>query len=246
MELKEVLAQVPGLRKRFVHYLESQGHIAPRKIQKTRIARRDYSASDLAVIREVWQYAERGYSVQAAFDLIASKDRFVCYVLLSVPARKWAQVTEALRSRPEVLEATVVYGDPIDAIILADAPQEGDIFQALMPILGELGVAGSPVVLRTGHRMVKPGSSKNGMLAYVLMTVPTKEIERVLEEVQAFDEIREASAVYGQSDIVLKVDVPTQDLLDDLVMRRLHAVEGVESTRTFIGIGGLHWSRGTV
>ncbi len=93
--------------------------------------------------------------------------------------------------------------------------------------------------------MVKPGSSKNGMLAYVLMTVPTKEIERVLEEVQAFDEIREASAVYGQSDIVLKVDVPTQDLLDDLVMRRLHAVEGVESTRTFIGIGGLHWSRGT-
>ncbi len=243
MELREVLAQVPGLRKRFVHYLESQGHIAPRKIQKTRIARRDYSASDIAIIREVWQYAERGYSVQAAFDLIASKDRFVGYVLLSVPARKWAQVMEALRSRPEVLEATVVYGDPIDAIILADAPQQGDIFQALMPTLGELGVAGSPVVLRTWRRIVKQGLSRDGMLAYVLMTVPTKEIERVLDEVQAFDEIREASAVYGQSDIVLKVEVETQDLLDDLVMRRLHAVEGVESTRTFIGIGGLHWSR---
>ena len=43
MRLQEVLNGVEGLEKRFVYYLESQGYIHPEKLQKARIARRDYS-----------------------------------------------------------------------------------------------------------------------------------------------------------------------------------------------------------
>ena len=52
MRLQAVLNQIEGLEKRFVYYLESQGYIHPQKLQKTRIARRDYSLADLERIRE--------------------------------------------------------------------------------------------------------------------------------------------------------------------------------------------------
>ena len=51
MRLQEVLNQIEGLEKRFVYYLRSQGYIHPQKLQKARIARRDYSLADLERIR---------------------------------------------------------------------------------------------------------------------------------------------------------------------------------------------------
>ena len=51
MKLGEVRAQVPGLPKRFVHYLESQGYIQPIKVKKERISRRDYTDEDLQTIK---------------------------------------------------------------------------------------------------------------------------------------------------------------------------------------------------
>ena len=63
-----VVSAVDGLEKRFVHYLEAQGYIHPTKIQKARIARRDYSPADLERIRGIWRYYQRGISVQRAYD----------------------------------------------------------------------------------------------------------------------------------------------------------------------------------
>jgi DNA-binding transcriptional MerR regulator len=71
MRLQDILAAVPGLEKRFVHYLESQGYIAPEKLQKARIARRDYSEGDLDRIRGIWRYYQRGISIARAYELVA-------------------------------------------------------------------------------------------------------------------------------------------------------------------------------
>ena len=70
MRLQAVLNQIEGLEKRFVYYLESQGYIQPQKLQKTRIARRDYSVADLERIRGIWHYYQRGISVQRAYELV--------------------------------------------------------------------------------------------------------------------------------------------------------------------------------
>src|SRR5215208_973317 len=71
MELKEVLAQVPGLEKRFVYYLESLGYIQPARVPKRRIARRDYAPADVQRIQELWRYYRQGYALQAAQALVA-------------------------------------------------------------------------------------------------------------------------------------------------------------------------------
>ena len=51
------------------------------------------------------------------------------------------------------------------------------------------------------------------------------------------------SAVYGETDVIAKLEVPSQAALDDLVIERIQAIPTVESTRTFIGIGSMHWQR---
>ena len=81
------------------------------------------------------------------------------------------------------------------------------------------------------------------MLAYVLIKAPPKQVGTVIESLREYSGVVEAAALYGESDAFVKIDVPTQDDLDDLVMNRIHALPAVESTRTFIVVGGMHWER---
>ena len=77
-----------------LHYLESQGYIAPEKLQKARIARRDYSEGDLDRIRGIWRYYQRGISIARAYELVAREPATWAYVLLPVPTRSWQAALE--------------------------------------------------------------------------------------------------------------------------------------------------------
>ena len=81
------------------------------------------------------------------------------------------------------------------------------------------------------------------MLAYALIKVPAKHLDGVLERLRTFDGITEASVVYGESDIIAKLEVANQDELDELIIRRIQDLPQVEATRTFIAVGGMHWKR---
>ena len=70
-----------------------------------------------------------------------------------------------------------------------------------------------------------------------------ENVAEVMDQLKEIPEVLEASTVYGESDIIAKVQVGSQEELDSLVMDKLHAIPAVESTRTFIVIGRLHWSR---
>ena len=59
---------------------------------------------------------------------------------------------------------------------------------------------------------------------------------------KGFHEVRGASTVYGESDVITKVETADQGQLDSLVMQRLHDIPAVESTRTFVVVKNLHWS----
>ncbi len=250
MQLGEILAQAPGLNKRFVHYLESQGYISPIKIKKQRIARRDYAEEDLRVIRGIWDYYQRGFSVQNAFDLVRRAHLEQVYLLCKVPAGTLEKALEVLRRFDRVVETTAVYGERVDLVVKMHAPDDGDIYSVLAEAVRQEIVEAHPQVLRIERSEVgRPGEPKEGqerrarLRAYVLLKVPHKQIGGVVEQLREFPGVIEASAIYGETDIVLQALVEDQDELDDLIMNKVQAIPAIESTRTFIAVGGTYWRR---
>jgi DNA-binding Lrp family transcriptional regulator len=246
MELKHVLAEIPGLNRQFVYYLESQGYIRPVKIPRARISRRSYRSEDVGLIRDMWRYYQRGYSVQAAYQLLSRGDRLATYVAFPVSKAVLARAFATATMQASVVEASAVYGSPFDFLVRTDTPDEGEIYYGLLPALAEAGLMGPATVLKASNAFTRPQAHKKagqGMIAYVFMKVPAKDIEDVMSSLEEIDGVVEAAAVYGETDIVAKVETGDQAALDVLVMERLHRLEEVESTRTFIVIGGMHWER---
>jgi DNA-binding Lrp family transcriptional regulator len=246
MELKEVLAEVPGMHRQFVYYLEAQGYIHPLKVPRARIARRFYRTEDVRVLRQMWRYYQRGYSVQASYQLLNQREQLATYVTFQVDKDCWQQAFDITTNQQSVVEASCIYGSTFNFVARTDSPDEADIYYGLLPALAGAGLAGAATVLRTAssfHRPLTNEMAGRGMIAYVFMKVPSKDIEEVMQTLQDFEEVVEAATVYGETDIVAKVVTADQAALDSLVLDRFHRLEKVESTRTFIVIGGLHWER---
>lgn len=261
MRLGEVLAQVDGLNKRFVYYLESQGYIRPTKIRKTRISRRDYSADDVARIREVWSYYRRGYSVQGAQELVRQGARLAAYVLLSVPSARWASTLELLARFDRVREVSFVYGETANAIARIAAPDDHEVYAILNEVFDQAAIAGVPRILKVQRSFSRTPSDAErsagraattgldqasggwGLQAYVLIKVPAKHAGGVLEQLKEFPGVAEASVIYGETDIVTRLVARDQDELDDLILNQIQGLPAVESTRTFIVVGRMHWRR---
>lgn len=78
--------------------------------------------------------------------------------------------------------------------------------------------------------------------AFVLITVPANRsgevVDRLLDEYSEF--VVEAAAVYGEADVIAKVETPSVDQLHQLVMGKIQNLPGVRVTRTFIIIPLLH------
>ena len=250
MKLGEIRAQVPGLPKRFVHYLESQGYIQPVKVKKQRISRRDYTDEDLHTIKGAWEYYERGFSVQSAVELLRRAHRDQVYLLSKVPAGKLGQAQEVLRNYDRVVEVTAVYGEDVDLIARMHAPDEGDIYMVLAGAVRQEVVESPPRVMRIKQmelgqdaRPVKNRGRRVGLRAYILIKVPAKKIDGIVEQLKQFAGVIETSVIYGETDIVAHALVEHQDELDDLIMNKIQTLPAVESTRTFIAVGGTHWRR---
>lgn len=256
VELKDVLRQVPGLNKRLVYYLESQGYIRPRPVPKSRIRRRDYSVDDLRRITRFWVYYQRGYSVRSATEAAIRAEQSTVFGLVPIPARQRRRVLDLVKGFDRVLEAAVVYGETGDLILRLQAADPRDAYDVLDRVFEEAGVAGVPRLWPVVQVVIPAGSpvaartavgteegKGNRMLAYVLIKSPPKQVGGLIEALRGFPGVVEACALYGESDAIVKIDVPTPAELDDLVMNQIHALPEVESTRTFIVVGGLHWQR---
>jgi DNA-binding Lrp family transcriptional regulator len=214
------------------------------RVEKQRIARRDYSEDDVRRVRAIWSYYRRGFSVQNAVELAEQADRALAYVMFAVPARRWQATLELLRGFDNVLEAGVVYGESEDVVVKLSAPDDGDIFQVLGAALREAAIAGQPTIYKISRRAIdRPGTGGQRVQAYVLVRASLKRIEDVLEALRGHAGVVEASVVYGESDVICRIEVGDQAELDQLVMRDMHAIPAVESTRTFIVVGSMAWRR---
>jgi DNA-binding Lrp family transcriptional regulator len=249
MRLQDVLGQVPGADKRFVYYLESQGVIRPTRVPKSRIDRRDYSEGDVGQIRRVWRYYRRGYALAAARELADREVGAEAYALLVAPPRAWQAVLGALAESDRLVEAAVVYGERLNVVARLEAARDEEVYEALHPAF-DRGVLGGPLAILHG-RPSPAGLSNRGaagrtvgmMRAFVLLTVPAKHVDVTLRSLSDLEGVVEASAVYGETDIIAKVEVPGQAELDQLVFHQVQGLPEVEATRTFIVVGGLHWTR---
>jgi DNA-binding Lrp family transcriptional regulator len=81
--------------------------------------------------------------------------------------------------------------------------------------------------------------------AFVLITVPANRsgdiVRLLMENYQEF--VTEAAAVYGEADVIAKVETPSVQKLHDLVMDDIQNLPNVRVTRTFIIIPQLHETR---
>jgi DNA-binding Lrp family transcriptional regulator len=194
----------------------------------------------------MWRYYQRGYSVQASYQLLNQREQLATYVTFPVGKDSWQEAFDITISQQSVVEASCVYGSTFNFVARTDTPDEAEIYYGLLPALAGSGLAGPATVLRATNSFHRPPANEmagRGMIAYVFMKVPSKDIEEVMQTLHDFEEVVEAATVYGETDIVAKVVTADQAALDSLVLERFHRLEKVESTRTFIVIGGLHWER---
>jgi len=101
------------------------------------------------------------------------------------------------------------------------------------------------------HVMLAPGVlqlrrvnvvDRSVVSAFVLITVPANKsgdiVQTLMEDYSEF--VTEAAAVYGEADVIAKVETPSIDQLHKLVMDKIQNLPSVTVTRTFIIIPQLH------
>jgi DNA-binding Lrp family transcriptional regulator len=85
-------------------------------------------------------------------------------------------------------------------------------------------------------------TSHAAVSAFVLITVPAQKsgdiVSMLMEKYPEF--VVEAAAVYGEADVIAKVETPSVEALHDLVMNNIQDLPNVKVTRTFIVIPQLH------
>ena len=70
--------------------------------------------------------------------------------------------------------------------------------------------------------------------AYILINVLPGQTSFVVKALGQIKEIKTIDPCWGKPDIITVVDVPDQDALTQLVLSRIHAIEGVTQTDTHL------------
>ena len=72
--------------------------------------------------------------------------------------------------------------------------------------------------------------------AYVLLRVKPGLDRTVFSEVKKLKQVRDMDTVYGEYDLLVKVQVETMEDLDSFIFDTIRVVEGVEKSTTLITI----------
>jgi len=71
-------------------------------------------------------------------------------------------------------------------------------------------------------------------IAYILLNVLPGQTVKVKNLLSEIEEIKTIDACWGKPDIFAKVEVASQEALTQLVLTRIHAIEGVAQTDTHL------------
>lgn len=70
--------------------------------------------------------------------------------------------------------------------------------------------------------------------AYIMINVMPGLTSSVVKALRLIQEIKTIDPCWGKPDIIVVADVPDQDALTQLVLSRIHAIEGVTQTDTHL------------
>jgi DNA-binding Lrp family transcriptional regulator len=86
------------------------------------------------------------------------------------------------------------------------------------------------------HTIHGPSPGDQGMSdrAYVLINVNPGQTSAVVHALKEIKEIKTIDPCWGKPDIIAIVDIPDQDALTQLVLSRIHRIEGVTQTDTHL------------
>ncbi len=73
--------------------------------------------------------------------------------------------------------------------------------------------------------------------AFILLLVKPGEENTVAEKMNGLDEVKEISIVYGEYDIVAKIEKENMEDLQNFLIKQIRAMEEVERTSTLIALG---------
>ena len=77
------------------------------------------------------------------------------------------------------------------------------------------------------------GDCMPSVVAYVLLSVKTGYEYDVLEKIDEMEDVADASIIFGEYDIIVKIEVDNIGKLDSIVMK-IRKIPGVERTSTLI------------
>ncbi len=72
--------------------------------------------------------------------------------------------------------------------------------------------------------------------AYLLILVKPGEETTVVEKLNQFDEVKMTDVVYGEYDIIAKVEVPDMSALQKFLIEKIRKIDEIERTSTMIAI----------
>ena len=75
---------------------------------------------------------------------------------------------------------------------------------------------------------------KSLVVAYVLITTATGKEGPVLEQLRKINGLSEVHQLFGQFDMIVRMETKDYDVLCDEVLGKIRTISGVTSTRTLI------------
>ena len=72
--------------------------------------------------------------------------------------------------------------------------------------------------------------------AYVLLIVKPGEESTVAEKLQKMPEVKDVSVVYGEYDVIAKIEKESMESLQDFLINKVRAMDEVERTSTMISL----------
>ena len=72
------------------------------------------------------------------------------------------------------------------------------------------------------------------VIAYVLITTATGKEGKILEQIRDLPELTEAHQLFGQYDILARLEADDYDRVCDVVLQKIRSIPGVTGSRTLI------------
>ncbi|ASJ11319.1 AsnC family transcriptional regulator [Thermococcus sp. P6] len=72
--------------------------------------------------------------------------------------------------------------------------------------------------------------------AFILMVTAAGKEREVMEKLLAMPEVKEAHVVYGEYDVVIKVETDTLKALDQFITEKIRKMPEIQMTSTMIAI----------